>query len=323
LTSEVLIRVEFHHVPVMLTEVLEALAVRPEGTYVDCTAGGGGHSEAIARRLGPAGLLIALDQDPAALAAAGVRLQPYADRVRLVRRNFRDLAAALAELDVPAADGILFDLGVSSYQFDEAERGFSYQHDAPLDMRMDPDADLTARDLLNELDAGELTRILREYGEERFANRIARLVVQERSKHPIGTTGDLVEIIKRAIPAPARRTGGHPARRSFQALRIAVNDEMGALREGLEAALSALAPGGRLAILTFHSLEDRIVKRTLAAAARGCTCSPHAPACICGKQPDVRLVGRQPAVPGPAEVEANPRARSAKLRVAEKLGPAF
>lgn len=311
--------VAFQHVPVMLTEVLSALQVTAAGAYVDCTAGGAGHSEAIARLLGPGGLLVALDQDPAALAAARQRLDPYRDRVRLVQRNFRDLDAVLAELGIAAVDGILFDLGVSSPQLDEAERGFTYQQDAPLDMRMDPGGEVTARELVNRLDEHELARILREFGEERYAGRVARFIVRERRRRPVETTLQLVAIVKDAIPAPARRTGGHPARRTFQALRMAVNDELGALARGLTAAIAALGTGGRLAVLTFHSLEDRLVKQTLAAAARGCTCPPDAPVCICGRRPQVRLVGKQPRLPDAAEIAANPRARSAKLRVAEKL----
>lgn len=310
---------DFHHVPVMLAEVLNALAIRPDGTYVDCTVGGAGHSSEIAARLGPRGRLIGLDQDPAALAAAGERLGRFGDRIRLVRTNFQALARVLADLGTGPVDGILFDLGVSSHQFDEAERGFTYRHDAPLDMRMDPDGEVTAYGIVNDAPEDELVSILRDFGEERFARRIARMVVQERRKRPIATTAELVEVIKRAIPAPARRKGPHPARRTFQALRIAVNDELGALERTLGAAVAALTPGGRLAVISFHSLEDRIVKQTLAARARGCICPPGYPVCVCGHQPEVRLVGKQPQTAGPAEREQNPRSRSAKLRIAERL----
>lgn len=311
--------VEFHHIPVLLQECLDALAVRPDGTYVDCTTGGAGHSYEIARRLGPEGRLIGLDQDPGALAAAAERLAPFADRVRLVRSNFRHLEAVLAELGTGPVHGILMDLGVSSPQLDVPERGFTYREDAPLDMRMDPDGPVTAAELVNGLPEPELARILWEYGEERYSRRIARRIVSARQEAPIRTTGELVELIRQALPAAAKREPQHPARRTFQALRIAVNDELGALEQGLDAAVRSLAAGGRLAVISFHSLEDRIVKQQLARRARGCTCPPRLPACVCGGRPEVRLVGRQPRVPTPAEQEQNPRARSAKLRVAEKL----
>lgn len=311
--------VAFHHVPVLLEEVVAALAVRPDGLYVDCTVGGGGHAYAVASRLGPGGLLIGIDQDPHALAAAAHRLAAFMDRVRLVRSNFDKVDAVVAAVGGRLADGILMDLGVSSPQLDDPARGFTYRADAPLDMRMDPDGPVTAADIVNGASEAELARILREYGEERFAARIARLIVQERRRAPIRTTGELVDIVVRAIPAPARREPQHPARRTFQALRIAVNDELGALERGLQAALRALAPGGRLAVISFHSLEDRIVKHTFAAWARGCVCPPGAPACVCGQKPQVRLVGKQPVVPGAEEQERNPRARSAKLRVAERI----
>ncbi|BDG60764.1 16S rRNA (cytosine(1402)-N(4))-methyltransferase RsmH [Caldinitratiruptor microaerophilus] len=311
----------FEHEPVLLAEVLEALAVRPGGRYVDCTVGGGGHSEAIARRLGPDGRLLALDRDPAALRAAGERLQPYADRVRLVRTRFSRLAEVVAEAGLDGVDGVLFDLGVSSPQVDDPGRGFSYRHEAPLDMRMDPDAPVTAADLVARLPEEELARILREYGEERFAARIARRIVAERERRPIRTTLQLAELVREAIPAPARREPQHPARRTFQALRIAVNDELGELESALEAAVRVLRPGGRLVAIAFHSLEDRIVKQFIARLARGCECPPGTPVCICGKKPVLRPVGRQPRLPGPEEIRRNARARSARLRVAEKLGP--
>ncbi|GAB6932568.1 16S rRNA (cytosine(1402)-N(4))-methyltransferase RsmH [Calditerricola satsumensis] len=312
----------FVHEPVLLEEAVGALAVRPDGVYVDCTVGGGGHSARIAERLGPDGLLIALDQDDAALEAAARRLAPYRDRVRLVKRNFRHLAAVLAELGIARVQGVLFDLGVSSPQFDEAERGFSYRFDAPLDMRMDPERPITAADLVNTLTEAELAELLRRYGEERFAKAIAREMVRARARKPIETTGELVEIVKRAIPAPARRTGPHPARRTFQALRIAVNDELDALREGLEAAVAHLATGGRVAVITFHSLEDRICKQAFREWSRGCICPPGLPVCACGRRPLVRVLTKKPIVPSEDEVRRNPRARSAKLRVAERVGDA-
>lgn len=310
---------EFQHVPVLLSACLEALQIRPDGTYLDCTAGGGGHSYEIARRLGPGGRLIGLDQDPEAIAAATRRLAPFADRVTLVRANFDRLAQVLQELGTGPVHGILMDLGVSSHQLDVPARGFSYRADAPLDMRMDPEAPLAAADLVNTAAEEELARILWEYGEERYSRRIARAIAATRRQSPLRTTGELAEIVRQAIPAPARREAQHPARRTFQALRIAVNDELGALERGLAAAVPALAPGGRLAVITFHSLEDRLVKQTFARLARGCTCPPQFPVCVCGQTPVLRLVGKQPRVPDPAEEEQNPRARSAKLRVAERL----
>lgn len=312
----------FVHQSVLLEEAVGALAVRPDGVYVDCTVGGGGHSLRIAEQLGPKGLLIALDQDDAALEAAARRLAPYRDRVRLVKRNFRHLAAVLAEQGIRRVHGILFDLGVSSPQVDEAERGFSYRFDAPLDMRMDPELSITAADLVNTWTEAELADLLWRYGEERFAKAIAREIVRTRTKTPIETTGELVEVVKRAIPAPARRTGPHPARRTFQALRIAVNDELGALREGLEAAVAHLAVGGRVAVISFHSLEDRICKQAFQEWSRGCVCPPGLPVCACGRKPLVRVLTKKPIVPSQEEVRRNPRARSAKLRIAERVGDA-
>jgi len=309
----------FHHIPVMLEEVLAALAIRPDGTYVDCTVGGGGHSAAICARLGPRGRLLALDQDPAAVAAAAERLAPFGDRVRLRRANFERVAEVAREEGLAPVDGILMDLGVSSPQLDTPERGFSYREDAPLDMRMDPDRPVSAADIVATASEEELTRILREYGEERYARQIARAIVRTRARTPIRTTGQLAEVVRLALPGRALREPQHPARRTFQALRIAVNDELGALERGLQAALSILAPGGRLVVITFHSLEDRIVKRTFADWARACVCPPGTPVCICGRRPQVRPVGKQPWLPSPEEVVANPRARSAKLRVVERL----
>ena len=311
--------ITFRHLPVLLEPVLAGLQPRPGGRYIDCTVGGGGHSEAILQASSPDGRLLGLDQDPAALAAAGSRLDPFGERVRLERTNFRHLAEVARGAGFTGVQGILFDIGVSSHQLDEGERGFSFHQDAPLDMRMDPEGPVTARDLVNQLTASELTRIFRDYGEERWASRVAQFVVERR---PIETTGELVEAIKAAIPAAVRHGGPHPARRTFQALRIAVNDELGVLEQGLAQALGLLAPGGRLAVITFHSLEDRIVKQTMAEWARDCICPPGQPVCTCGgHKAQVRLVSRKPVTASDAETAANPRARSAKLRLVERLGP--
>ncbi|GLI08357.1 ribosomal RNA small subunit methyltransferase H [Paenibacillus tyrfis] len=315
----------FHHVTVLKQEAVEGLHIQPDGVYVDCTLGGAGHSFEIASRLGPEGLLIAFDQDDAALANARERLAPVMDRVKLVRSNFRYLERELAQVPRalrdgrPQVDGILFDLGVSSPQLDEADRGFSYNHDAELDMRMDRTAPLTARDIVNEWSEQEIAQILFEYGEEKFSRRIAATIGAARAKAPIETTGQLVDLIKESIPAAARRTGPHPAKRSFQALRIAVNDELGAFEDALEQSIRCLAPGGRAAVITFHSLEDRICKQTFAKYVAKCTCPPDFPMCVCGSAGIVKLVNRKPIEAGTEELEANPRARSAKLRIAEKL----
>lgn len=316
----------FHHITVLKEEAVQGLGVKPDGIYVDCTLGGAGHSEAIASLLGPNGRLIALDQDDAALEHAEEKLKVFGDRVTLVKSNFRHLEQVLRRqgvpLDhdgVPQVDGILFDLGVSSPQLDEGERGFSYNQDAPLDMRMDRTTSLTARDIVNEWPEEEIARILHEYGEEKFARRIAAAIVNARKKQPIETTLELAELVKEAIPAAARRTGGHPAKRSFQAFRIAVNDELGALEQALEQAIRCLAPQGRVAAITFHSLEDRIVKQTFAKYVGRCTCPPDFPVCVCGNKSVLKLVNRKPIEPSEAELERNPRARSSKLRVAEKL----
>ncbi|WP_169083319.1 16S rRNA (cytosine(1402)-N(4))-methyltransferase RsmH [Paenibacillus sp. PL91] len=315
----------FQHITVLLEEAVDGLAIKPDGIYVDCTLGGAGHSELIASRLGEGGRLIAFDQDDWALENARVRLAPYLDKVTLVRSNFRDLEQELRgcgvpmQDGVPQVDGILFDLGVSSPQLDEAERGFSYNHDAPLDMRMDREGDLTAHEIVNTWDERDISRILDRYGEEKFARSIARNIVKAREKAPIEKTGELAELIKISIPAATRRTGGHPAKRSFQALRIAVNDELGAEEEALEQTIRCLAPGGRASVITFHSLEDRICKQMFAKFVEKCTCPPDFPLCVCGNSGTVKLVNRKPIVPSERELELNPRARSAKLRVAEKL----
>jgi 16S rRNA (cytosine1402-N4)-methyltransferase len=315
----------FHHVTVLKEEAVDGLRIRPDGIYVDCTLGGAGHSELIASRLNGSGLLIGIDQDEQALQHAAIRLERYKDRIKLVKRNFRYLARTLEECGAPlrdgkpGVDGILFDLGVSSPQLDESERGFSYNHDAELDMRMDRNAALTAKTIVNEWDEDELARILFEYGEEKFAKKIAASIVRARSREPIETTGRLAELIKNAIPAAARRSGPHPAKRSFQALRIAVNDELGAFQDALSDAIDCLVPGGRVAVITFHSLEDRICKQTFAKFVEKCSCPPNFPICVCGRTAKLKLVTRKPILPSAAELERNPRARSAKLRIAEKI----
>jgi 16S rRNA (cytosine1402-N4)-methyltransferase len=303
----------------MPAEVLEALAVKPGGVYVDCTVGGGGHARGILERSAPDGVLLGLDRDPEAIAAAGARLKPFGGRVILVQADFRDLARVAAGLGIAAADGVLYDLGVSSHQFDAPARGFTYREDAPLDMRMDPTGGVTAADLVNTLPQDELARIIRQYGEERWAGRIAAFIVDERKRRPVRTTGQLVEIIKRAVPAGARRQGPHPARRTFQALRIAVNTELDALAASLRQAVDLLRPGGRLCVIAYHSLEDRIVKETFREMAATCVCPPGLPVCRCGRRPQLRVLSGRAQRPSPAEVAANPRSRSARLRAAEKL----
>lgn len=309
---------EFQHKSVLLQECIDALNIRPDGIYLDGTLGGAGHSSQIARRLTEGGRLIGVDRDRTALAAAKERLAPYADRVTLVHSNFAEIDAILDSLGIPAVDGMLFDLGVSSPQLDDASRGFSYMADAPLDMRMDKDDALTAGEVVNTWPQGELRRILYDYGEERYAPQIAAAICRAREKAPIETTLELVDIIRSAMPAQALREKQHPAKRSFQAIRIAVNDELGAVSRMMQAAVGRLNPGGRLAVITFHSLEDRIVKRELQALATGCTCPPEFPVCVCGKKPKMKLITRKPIVSGEEELNENPRARSAKLRVAEK-----
>ncbi|MCL2588522.1 MAG: 16S rRNA (cytosine(1402)-N(4))-methyltransferase RsmH [Oscillospiraceae bacterium] len=306
------------HVPVLLHECLEGLALKPDGIYVDGTLGRAGHAFEIASRL-TTGLLVGIDRDAAAIAAAHTRLEPFADRVRLVHGNFRDIGAILERLGLPLVDGMLFDLGVSSPQLDETERGFSYMQDAPLDMRMDQSAALTAYEVVNSWSEAELKRILFAYGEERYAPRIAKAVVANREAAAIETTGQLVDVIKSAMPASALREKGHPAKRSFQAIRIAVNDELGAVEDMLESAVERLKPGGRLAVISFHSLEDRLVKNAISRREKGCTCPRDFPVCVCGFQPTLRAVTRKATQPSDEETEQNPRARSAKLRVAERI----
>lgn len=310
--------VEFSHRSVLLDECIEGLKIREDGTYVDGTAGGGGHSFAIASHL-TSGRLIAIDQDEAAIAAAGERLAPFGDRVRLVRNNFSKLVEVCRDLEIDGIDGLLLDLGVSSYQLDTPERGFSYQADAPLDMRMDKRSALSADTVVNTYSEDMLKKILFEYGEERFAPSIAAAIVREREKKPIQTTAELSNIIKYAIPPAAREGGHHPAKRSFQAIRIEVNGELNIIEPTIRDAVSLLKKGGRIAIITFHSLEDRPVKQVFAELAKGCDCPKDFPICVCGKKPMLRVITKKPILPSAKELEENPRSRSAKLRIAEKL----
>ncbi|NPV26569.1 MAG: 16S rRNA (cytosine(1402)-N(4))-methyltransferase RsmH [Firmicutes bacterium] len=308
---------EFYHQPVMLKEVINWLKIEPAGVYVDCTTGGGGHSWEILRRLGRNGRLIGLDQDAAALTAARQKLAD--ERVTLVQTNFARIKEVLEELGIGAINGVLFDLGMSSYQIDEGERGFSFQQDAPLDMRMNPEDGPSAAELVNKLSVQDLTRLITNYGEERWAKRIAEFIVARRKYKPILTTGELVGVIKAAIPAAARRTGPHPARRTFQALRIAVNDEIGVLERALNDSIQLLQSGGRIVVISFHSLEDRLVKQVFQAGAQMCICPPGLPVCTCHRQPLLKVLTRKPVVPSAEEVEKNPRSRSAKMRVAERI----
>ena len=309
---------DFHHVSVLPEETLAALRIRPDGIYVDCTLGGAGHAGRIAAQLSPAGHLIGIDQDEVAIDAAQERLVAVKCGVTLVHDNFRNLRAILEREGISSVDGILFDLGISSPQIDTAKRGFSYMQDAPLDMRMDRRAAHSARTVVNEYTAEALTEIFYTYGEERWAKRIAEFIIEERAQHPIETTGELVAVIDRAVPKAVRAQGGHPAKRVFQAIRIEVNEELTILADAMQDAVDMLSAGGRLAVITFHSLEDRIVKRTLKQLAQGCICPPKTPVCICGHTPKVRLIGKARAASA-AECAANPRAKSAKLRAAEKL----
>ena len=309
---------EFHHVSVLLEECIEGLSIKPEGIYVDGTLGGAGHSSRIVAEL-TTGRHIGIDRDPVALKAAGERLKPWADRVTLVHSNFSEIASVLDDLNIEGVDGILLDLGVSSPQLDDGERGFSYMVDAPLDMRMNNEDTLSADTVVNTWSYEELKRILYEYGEERYAPRIAAAICSRREERPIKTTLELVDIIRSAMPAAALREKQHPAKRSFQAIRIAVNDELNSVAKVMADAIPRLNRGGRLAVITFHSLEDRIVKNAMASAAKGCTCPPNFPVCVCGKKPQVKLITRKPIVSGEEELERNPRARSAKLRICEKI----
>ncbi len=309
---------EFSHKPVLLDECIQGLNIKPDGIYVDGTLGRAGHSSEIAKRL-TTGHLYCIDRDIAAIEHAREKLSPWMDAVTLIHGNFTDLTRLLAEAGAPAADGMLFDFGVSSPQLDDPARGFSYMHDAPLDMRMDQREPLTARTVVNEWPQEELRRILWQYGEERYAPAIAGAVVRARGQAPIETTFQLVEVIRAALPAQALREKQHPAKRTFQAIRIAVNDELTAAQRVIEQAVPLLAPGGRLCVITFHSLEDRIVKTGYAGFVKGCTCPPDFPVCVCGKKPSLKFINKKPILPGEKELEENPRSRSAKLRIAEKL----
>lgn len=310
---------EFSHVSVLAEECIQALNLRPDGVYVDGTTGGGGHSLRIAQQLGPAGRLICIDRDEEALAAASRRLEAYRDRVTFVKSNFAQIAQVIEGQGLAGVDGILFDLGVSSYQLDNGDRGFSYMHDAPLDMRMDRSQPFSAWDVVNTYTQEQLRQILWEYGEERYSGRVAAAIVQQREESPIETTGQLAQVIREAMPAAARREKQHPAKRSFQAIRIEVNGELRAVEQAMEGSVDKLLPGGRLAVISFHSLEDRIVKKIFAQQAKGCTCPPEFPVCVCGKKPMLKLISRGVITAGQKELDENPRARSAKLRVAERI----
>ena len=309
----------FSHKSVLLDECIEGLDIKPDGIYVDGTAGGGGHSFHIASALSEKGRLIAIDQDAAAIEAAGRRLAPFGDKVTLVRSNFSEVGNVCARLGIDKIDGILMDLGVSSYQLDTAERGFSYNADAPLDMRMDDRNPLDAAKVVNTYSEEKLKEIIYGFGEEKFGGRIAAEIVRTRAEKPIETTGELVDIIKRAMPAAAKQGGHHPAKRTFQAIRIEVNSELGVITPAIEGAVKLLGSGGRIAIITFHSLEDRIVKQAYASLAQGCTCPRNFPVCVCGNKPKLKIITKKPVLPTEAELEENPRSRSAKLRIAEKI----
>jgi 16S rRNA (cytosine1402-N4)-methyltransferase len=313
---------EYRHTPVLLAEVTQQLTLHDGSIFVDCTLGGAGHTKRIAQLIAPTGILVGIDQDDAALTAAADTLrlgQQELPTIVLLKGNFGDLDELLLEARIPYVDGFLMDLGVSSPQLDHVGRGFTYQEDAPLDMRMDPSSSQpTAADIVNRYSEAELARIIREYGEERWASRIAAFIVAARGAHPITSTGALVEVVKAAIPASARRTGGHPARRTFQALRIEVNRELEQLERGLRSAIAWLAPGGRIAVISYHSLEDGIVRDVFRDSAQGCICPPDLPVCRCGREPVVRIVTKRPITPSAEEIDRNPRSRSAKLRVAEK-----
>jgi len=304
----------------MAPEVIEALAPERGGIYVDCTAGGGGHSLEIAKKLPDGSRLICLDRDDEAIDACTKRLADYSDRVTIVKSNFRNIASALDMLGIDKIDGVMWDLGVSSHQLDDGDRGFSYSKEAPLDMRMDQTEGKSAYDVVNYYTASELTKIIKDYGEERFASRIANLIVEKRAEHPIETTTELADIVSAAIPAPVRKKEAqNPARRTFQAIRIEVNGELDSIEPAIRDAASRLRPGGRMAVITFHSLEDRITKDVFRSLASGCTCPPEFPVCVCGKTPDIKLLSKKPIIPSDEEMAENPRSRSAKLRTAEKI----
>ncbi len=306
---------EFSHIPVMLHEAVDALCIKPDGNYVDCTTGGGGHSYEIASRLGENGHLFCFDRDPEAIEAAKKRLAPFSDKITFVNRNFCEAVEALEGIGI---DGVIIDLGVSSYQLDNPERGFSYMKDAMLDMRMNQSDSLSAYDVVNTYSKDELTRILRDYGEERFAPKVASYIVSARENTPIKTTLELAEIVKKALKSNPSKDGGHPAKRTFQAIRIEVNGELAIIEPTLRSLSSLLRSGGRLSVITFHSLEDRIVKQTFAQLAKGCTCPPKLPICVCGKKPDLTELSKA-ILPSDTEMELNPRSKSAKLRTATKI----
>lgn len=309
---------EFHHVSVLLDECIENLNIKPDGVYVDCTMGGAGHSKEIVKKLSNKGLFIGFDQDKNAIKTAKERLSEYSDRVKFVHSNFENIKDELEKIGVYKIDGVLADLGVSSHQLDEADRGFSYMQDAPLDMRMDVRCEFSAYDVVNEYTEEELAKIIKDYGEENWAKRIAKFIVEERKEKKIETTKELVDIIKKAIPKKARIDGPHPAKRTFQAIRIEVNNELGVITKMIEDASSIMNKGGRICIITFHSLEDRIVKNAFKELSLDCICPPHLPMCQCDKKSEVKIITRKPIIPTDEEIEVNPRSRSAKLRVAEK-----
>lgn len=308
----------FEHKSVLLNETIEGLNIKPDGIYVDGTLGGGGHAYEVCRRLGEKGSIIGIDQDEAAIEAASVRLKDFGEKVTIIRSNYCDMKSKLHELGIDKVDGIVLDLGVSSYQLDTAERGFSYREDAPLDMRMDRRQKMTARDIVNDYSEMDLYRVIRDYGEDKFAKNIAKHICLARQETPIHTTGELTEIIKRAIPMKVRATGGHPSKRTFQALRIELNHELDVLRDSLDGMIDFLNDGGRICIITFHSLEDRIVKTIFRRNENPCTCPPNFPVCVCGKVSKGRVITRKPILPSEEELEWNSRSQSAKLRVFER-----
>ena len=310
---------EFVHKSVLLNETIDGLNIQPDGIYVDGTLGGGGHAYEVCRRLGDKGSIVGIDQDAAAIEAAGNRLKDFGEKVTIVRSNYCDMKSKLHELGIDKVDGIVLDLGVSSYQLDTAERGFSYREDAPLDMRMDQRSEMTARDIVNDYSEMELYRVIRDYGEDKFAKNIARHIVLEREKSSIETTGELTEIIKHAIPMKYQKKSGHPAKRTFQAIRIELNRELEVLRDSLDDMIEILNPGGRLCIITFHSLEDRIVKSAFKKNENPCTCPSHFPVCVCGNVSKGRIITKKPILPSVEEQESNSRSKSAKLRIFERV----
>ncbi len=309
---------EFKHVSVLLQETVDGLNVKPDGIYVDGTLGGGGHSYEVCTRLGAKGSIIGIDQDEAAIEAASIRLKDFGEKVTIVRSNYCDMKSRLHELGIDKVDGIMLDLGVSSYQLDTADRGFSYREDAPLDMRMDQRSEMTARDIVNDYSEMDLYRVIRDYGEDKFAKNIARHIVRERAKRPIETTGELTEVIRHAIPMKFQKKTGHPAKRTFRAIRIELNRELDVLRDSLDDMIDMLNPGGRLCIITFHSLEDRIVKSAFKKNENPCTCPSDFPVCVCGKVSKGRVITRKPILPSEEEMEVNSRSKSAKLRIFER-----